>query len=191
MMPVDSVFDTRASLELATFFVTWVAVALLTVIVVHLHLRLVRLERASAASGRVAPYAHLIGQRVSTLTGATDDWQPAFFLFLSASCAACEKILRELTAPGWQIPVALAWVDAVPAAAPALSSGVRILQDGKAISTALGIHATPFVIVLDEEGRVNRAMPINSLEAIARGVRPRLSAIEAREPGRELDEVAS
>jgi hypothetical protein len=191
MMSADSILDTRASLELATFFVTWIAVALLSVIVVHLHLRLVRLERASAASGRAAPYAHLIGQRVSILTGATDGWQPAFVVFLSASCAACEKILRELTTPGWQIPVALAWVERVPAPAPVLPSSVRILQDGAEISTALDIHATPFVVILDEEGRVERAMPMNSLEAIAGGVRPRLSAIEARAPGRELEEVAS
>ncbi len=190
-MPADSVFDTRASLELATFFVTWVAVALLSVIVVHLHLRLVRLERASAASERAAPYAHLTGQRVSGLIGATDGWQPTVVLFLSSSCAACDKILRELTAPGWQIPVALAWVASVPAPALALPSSVRILRDGATISTALGIHATPFVIVLDDEGRVERAMPVNSLEAIARDVRPRLSAIEEREPGREVEEVAS
>jgi hypothetical protein len=171
--------------------VTWIAVALLSVIVVHLHLRLVRLERASAASGRAAPYAHMIGQRVSTLTGATDGWRPTFVVFLSASCAACEKILRELTTPGWQIPVALAWVERVPAPAPVLSSSVRILQDGAAVSTALDIHATPFVVILDEEGRVERAMPINSLEAIAGGVWPRLSGIEARAPERELEEVAS
>lgn len=190
-MSPDTVFDTRASLELAAFFVTWVAVALLAVIVVHLHMRLIRLERASAASGRAAPYAHLIGQRVGALAAATDEWQPAFVLFVSSSCAACETILQELNAPGWQLPVAVAWVHSVPAPAPPLSRSVRILQDGSGISTALGIHATPFVVILDEEGRVERAMPVNSLEALARGARPRLSAFPARETGRALEEVAS
>ena len=190
-MSPDSVFDTRASLELAAFFVMLVAVALLTVIVVHLHLRLVRLERASAASGRAAPYAHLIGQRVGALADAPDGWQPAFVTFVSSSCAACETILRELNAPGWQLPVAVAWVHSAPAPAPPLAASVRILQDGAAISAALGIHATPFVVLLDEDGRVERAMPVNSLEGLARGARPGLRTFPVRETGRSLEEVAS
>ena len=112
-------------------------------------------------------------------------------LFVSSSCAACERILEELNAPGWHLPVAVAWVHSVPAPAPPLSPSVRILQDGSGISTALGIHATPFVVILDEEGCVERAMPVNSLEALARGARPQLSAFPVRETGRALEEMAS
>ena len=191
-MPADSIFDTRASVELAAFFVTWVAVALLAVIAVHLHLRVVRLERAALTSDRVAPYAHLIGQRADVLfRGAPDGWQPAFVLFVSSACTACEKVLEEVNARDWPAPIALAWVDAVPSPPPRLTPGVRIVQDGPTISTALGVRTTPFALIVDDEGRIARAMPINSLEPLTRGMWPRLSASPVRETGRALEEVPS
>jgi hypothetical protein len=190
-MSLDSIFDTRASLALTAFFITWVAVALLSVIAVHLHLRVVRLERASLASNRGAPYAHLIGQRADVLfRGSTDAWQPAFVLFVSSSCAVCERILEEVNARDWPASIALAWVDAVPSPPPRLVPGVRILPDGATIGAALGIRTTPFALIVDDEGRIARAMPINSLEPLTRAVWPRLSASPAREAGRALEEAS-
>jgi hypothetical protein len=171
MMSLGSVFAMRASFELATFFVTWVAVVLLALIAVHLHLRLQRLERANAPGNRPVPYAHLSGRRLADLLGsATDGWQPRLVVFVSSACQSCEKILEELVAPAWEAPMALAWTNSTPSPPPRLPSNVRVLEGGERVSSALGIHATPFVLIVGEDGLVEQAMPVNSLESLRSAV---------------------
>jgi hypothetical protein len=169
MLPSGSVFATRASFELALFFVTWVAIVLLALIAVHIHLRLQRLERANAPANRPKPYAHLAGRRLTELLGSTTDkWQPQFVLFVSSPCASCEEILGELVTSTWWAPVMLAWTNSTPSPPPRLPPNIHILEEGNIISSALGIHATPFVLIVGDDGVVEEAMPINSLEALRR-----------------------
>lgn len=185
-------FATRASFELAVFFVTWVAIVLLALITVHLHLRLQLLERRNAPANRPDPYAHLAGRRLEDLLGgASDAWQPRFVLFVSSPCTSCARVLEELLQPGWQAAMTLLWTSSPPSPPPRLPSNVRTVDEGPRISSALGIHATPFVLIVGEDGVVERGMPINSLESLRGAVGEPANAPAAHGLSNAFKEVTS
>lgn len=190
MSSAGDALGTRASFELAVFFVTWVAIVLLALIVVHLHLRLQLLERRNAPANRPDPYAHLAGRRLADLLGgAGDSWQPQFVLFVSAPCTSCASVLDELLEPGWPAAITLLWTTPPPSTPPRLPSNVRALDDGPRISAALGIHATPFVLIVGDGGVVEQGMPINSLESLRRAGGDPASAPAAHGLGNAFKEV--
>jgi hypothetical protein len=169
----DSILDTRASFDLAAQFVTWVAVVFLGLIAVSLHIRLQRLERKDFERHQTAPFGHLLGRTLGeVLDGATPRPQPRLVLFLSSSCPACERLLAELQAPGWDLPAAVVWTTPVPGQTPRVRPHVTLVADGPRISAALGIRVTPFALVASDGGAIIRASPVNSLESLRDVLKP-------------------
>lgn len=167
-MVLESLLNSRASFELAAFAATWVAIALLIFIVVNLYTRVVRLERERGAPQMAQPYGHLLGKHIDDVIGVTvPDRQPRVLLFLSSNCGSCRRVLDELTSPSWTVPTALLWTDEAPATTPR-PDGAIVVEDGKRISTDLGIRVTPFGLVADDSGRVVQASPISSLHSLSR-----------------------
>jgi len=163
MLP--DLLDVRSNFVVAAMFVSWVAVALLVLVVGNLHRRLQRLESSLSISAG-APYAHLLGHRLWGALGETGP-SPCVLIFLSANCAACRRVLGELPSLTFSAPLAIAWTDHPPSPPPALPPGTIVLDNGPQASTALGIRVTPFALVADEDGRVVKALPVNSLSTIS------------------------
>jgi hypothetical protein len=166
MTSLESALATRASLEMAAFFVTWVAVALLVVIVVHLHVRLQRVERANAPTSRRAAYTHLVGQRLGELWTIADPWQPGLMLFVSRACPTCDRLLDDLCEASWSTPLMVIYTTAAPPPPARLPRAIRVFENGAPVSAALGIHVTPFVVRVGDTGIVDEAAPVSSLDAL-------------------------
>lgn len=166
-MSVPSIFNARVSFEGAVMFVTWAAVAFLSVIIMHLHLRLQRLERASAPAAGAHPYGHFAGSRLDELlSGAALAVRPRMVLALSGGCASCERVLNEIASPLWTAPTLIMWTDHTPPVLPVLSASVMIAPDGPALAAKLGIRITPFALWADSDGVVVKASPVNSLSSL-------------------------
>ena len=167
---IASLLDSRASFELAAFFVTWVAVVLLVLVVGNLHARLQRLEQAAAVRQGTKPYSHLLGRQIQDLLGdVTLARQPHVLVFLSSDCKACMRVMNELKSPSWTTPSVIIWTDRPPSPPPGLPPNAFILDDGQRISAALGIRVTPFVLVANEDGRIVKAAPTTTLSSLADG----------------------
>lgn len=161
----SDLLDSRSSFILAAMFVSWVAVALLTLVAGNLHRRLRRIE-GSLSVNLAAPYSGLLGKALrESLTDAIP--APCVLVFLSANCQACWRVLGDLPSLSLSTPLAIAWTDRAPSPLPVLPLGTIVLDDGPKVSAALGIHATPFALVAGENGTVVKASPINSLNSIS------------------------
>jgi hypothetical protein len=162
-----SIFDARVSFEAAVVFVTWAAVAFVSVIVMHLHLRLQRLERAGAPRAGTRPYGHLAGSHLDeVLEGAACAVRPRLVVALSGACESCERVLAEIASPLWTVPTLLMWTDHAPPALPVLSAHVMVAPNGPALATRLGIRITPFALWADNDGVIVKAAPVNSLNSL-------------------------
>jgi hypothetical protein len=162
---LGSLFDIRSSFVIAALFVSWIAVALLMLVVGNLHIRLQRLEQFNASPREAVPYGQLLGRRLHDLFAGSVP-APGVLLFLSANCASCKRVLDELAAPGRSTPVTIAWIDQTPAPTTAAPPNTIILAEGPQMSAALGIRVTPFVVVSGEDGRVVKATPVTSLSSL-------------------------
>ena len=155
----------KSSFILAAMFVSWVAVALLTLVVGNLHRRLQRIE-GSLSVNLAAPYSGLLGKALSESLGESIP-APCVLVFLSANCQACRRVLGDLPGLALSTPLAIAWTDQAPSPLPTLPPGAIVIDDGPKVSAALGIRATPFALVAGENGTVVKASPINSLTSIS------------------------
>jgi hypothetical protein len=152
--------------EAAVMFVTWAAVAFLTIIVMHLHLRLQRLERMTAARPDGKAYSNFTGRHLDELIAdAALQVRPRIVVALSGSCASCERVLNEIASPVWTLPTLIVWTDHAKPAMPPLPSTVMIAANGPALATRLGIRITPFALWADNNGVITKASPVNSLSS--------------------------
>lgn len=164
MRTVGSFLGSEASFELAALFVTWVAVALLVIVVGGLHARIRRLEHAGAAS-RPTPYSPLLGRDLKDLVGTAEIGEPPrVLLFLSSDCSSCARLLSEIESPSWTVRTAIVWTDDNPRSPS--PDGTTVLDHGAELSAQLGIRVTPFALVADPAGRVVKAGPVASLRSL-------------------------
>jgi hypothetical protein len=164
---VPSIFNSRVSFEVAVMFVTWAAVAFLSIIIMHLHLRLQRLERASAPAAGAHPYGHFAGGRLDELlVGTALAVRPRIVVALSGGCASCERVLSEIASPLWTSPTLIMWTDQTPPVIPVLPASVMVAPDGPALAAKLGIRITPFALWADSHGVIVKASPVNSLNSL-------------------------
>jgi hypothetical protein len=157
------ILDTKVSFAAAALIVTWAAVAFLTVIAMHLHLRLQRLERASVPFSGAGAYGHFAGRRLDEFFGITLAVRPRLVVALSTACNSCERVLGEISAPGWTTPTVVLWTDHTPSLLPVLPANTIVASDGPVVAAKLGIRITPFALWIDQEGEIVKASPINSL----------------------------
>lgn len=166
-MSGSSIFNARVSFEAAVMFVTWVAVAFLSIIIMHLHLRLQRLERASASVAGARPYGHFAGNRLDELlAGIAFAIRPRVVVALSKDCASCGRVLAEIASPLWSVPTLVMWTDQTPPVVPVLPACVMVAPDGPALAAKLGIRITPFALWADDDGVIEKASPVNSLSSL-------------------------
>ena len=167
---LTSFLDTRASFEATLLVTTWVGMALLTVMVASLLIRLRRVElaRVEATPERDAPYNHVRGRHASEVLPATALAQrPELLIFLSSHCRACASIIAELAELRTAPRAGLVWLDGAPAELPSLPPGPFVVPDGAGVARQLGIHVTPFVLELDAAGMIVDGRPVNRLSALA------------------------
>jgi len=163
----SSFFNARVSFEAAVMFVTWVAVAFLSIIIMHLHLRLQRLERASAPVAGARPYGHFAGNRLDELlAGIALAIRPRMVVALSKDCSSCGRVLAEIASPLWTVPTLVMWTDQTPPVMPVLPACVMVAADGPALASKLGIRITPFAVWADDDGVIEKASPVNSLSSL-------------------------
>jgi hypothetical protein len=147
--------------------VTWAAIAFLAVIAMHLHLRLQRLERASVPAMRSRPYGHFIGSRLDELLGGVGfALQPQLLVALSGACKSCERVLSEITSPGWTAPTVVLWTDHMPSSVPVLPANTIAPPNGPVLAAKLGIRVTPFALWINQKGEIVKASPVNSLNPV-------------------------
>jgi hypothetical protein len=188
-MMLGSLLDTRSSFVIAALFVSWIAVALLMLVVGNLHVRLQRLEQLNAAPKEAMPYGQMLGRRLHDLVAGPVP-VPGVLLFLSTNCSSCKRVLDELGAPGRSAPVTIAWIDQTPAPTTAAPPNTIVLAEGPQISAALGIRVTPFVVVSGEDGRVIKATPVSSLSSLGELVGSSTSRFHAHVPNDRVKGVA-
>lgn len=157
-----ALLDTRASFELSTLFVSWVAIVLLALAVAALHLRMIRLEQQLTATPREA-FARLMGR---PLTELVPQPSPSLVLVLSADSIPSRRLLTALATEGWSWSTLLAFNGVIPGDLPQLPPGVTCQNNGAAFATALETSVIPLAILLDDEGRVRSFLPTSSLDAI-------------------------
>jgi hypothetical protein len=163
----SSIFNARVSFEAAVMFVTWGAVAFVSVIIMHLHLRLQRLERASAPVAGARPYGHFAGNRLDELlAGIAFAIRPRVIVALSKDCASCKRVLAEIASPLWTVPTLVVWTDQTPPVMPVMPACVMVATDGPALAAKLGIRITPFALWADDDGVIEKAAPVNSLSSL-------------------------
>jgi hypothetical protein len=154
---VENVLDFRPTLVMSALFATWLAVALLTVLVLYLQVRVARLEAGHSAVAADPPFKSLVGRLVPELLAG--EQRPRAVVFLSTTCRTCADVLDELKRHRWRQPVALAWTDT--SAPPVVSRyDLPVLEAGPAIATSLGVRVTPFAVVLGDDGRIRQARPV-------------------------------
>ena len=165
---IAAILSSRSSFVLAALFVSWVAVGLLVLVAANLHFRLVHLEKAQPAAAPVrTPFPHLLGKSLPEALGSGAPPDVRVAVVLSANCATCDQLVAWLWHSATSVPVALLWRDETTGDRPAVPPSIVVVDDGAAVSRALGVRVTPFALVADEVGQVVRAAPVGSVDAFA------------------------
>ena len=157
---MESVLDFRPTLAMSALFATWIAVALLTVLVLYLQVRVARLEAGRSAVAEDPPFQGLVGRLVPELLDG--DQRPRAVVFLSTTCRTCADVLDDLKRHRWRQPVAVAWTDS-PAPPIVSRDDLPVLESGPVIAAALGVRVTPFALVLGDDGRIRQARPVGAV----------------------------
>jgi hypothetical protein len=166
---VLELLDTHSSFLFAVLVLTWGAMALLLLMVIHLHTRIQRLEQAEgAANPTVSPYSRLLGRSVRDIVRPNDFAADVrVLLLLSSTCRSCRKLLDELPAIlGTDATCMLAWVDGATPPSTVLPRGVFVLENGPAIAATLEIGVTPFALLINSDGHILRGMPVENASAV-------------------------
>jgi hypothetical protein len=160
---VESVLDIRPTLVMSALFATWLAVALLTVMVLYLQVRVARLEAGRSAVEEDPPFKGLVGRLVPELLAG--EYRPRAVVFLSTTCRTCADVLEDLKRHRWRQPVAVAWTDTSGQPFPSRYD-LPVLEAGPRIATSLGVRVTPFAIVLGDDGRIRQARPVAAVSEV-------------------------
>ncbi|OLF19125.1 hypothetical protein [Actinophytocola xanthii] len=149
------------SFQTSALIVTWVALLLLALVVSGLVRQVHALSsgtvrhtaRSGARPGTGAPDLDRLGTRL-----------PAVLLFLSPTCHTCTEVLEETAGEvGDRIPVHALYEGAAPDPPPA---GVTVHPDQGDLFAAYGALATPFAVLVDDDGRIGAAAPVGSRAAV-------------------------
>ena len=137
---MESVLDFRPTLVMSALFATWLAVALLTVLVLYLQVRVARLEAGRSAAAEDPPFKGLVGRLVPELLAS--EHRPRAVVFLSTACRTCANVLDDLKRHRWRQPVAVAWTDtpAPPIRLALRPAGARGRPGHRRLRSASGSH---------------------------------------------------
>ncbi|TDC62338.1 hypothetical protein E1200_26120 [Actinomadura sp. GC306] len=150
------------SFQNSALLLSWVAILLLALVVAGLVRQVHALSR-----GAPPPHRTGLGPAPGTAAPAFDRLGPGLVLFLDRDCGVCTEVLSAAAAPDGPVPDGP--LHAVFAGPPAggVPPGARVLtgeQDG--LFAEYGVPATPFAVLVGEDGRVRAAEPVGSAEAL-------------------------
>ncbi|WP_329521616.1 hypothetical protein [Spirillospora sp. NBC_01491] len=154
------------SFTTSALLLSWVAIALLALVVAGLVRQVHALGQGG--SGRGAPRAAL-GPAPGTPAPEFGRLGPGLLLFLDRDCGVCADVLAE--AGGLGRPMHAIFSGPAPdGPAPdelGPAAGITVLSgEHDGLFAAYGVPATPFAVIVDEDGRVRVAEPVGSAQAL-------------------------
>ncbi|RKN04504.1 hypothetical protein [Streptomyces radicis] len=155
----------------SALLVSWVAIALLALVVSGLVRQVHQLSSGLAKGGVARSHGHLGVTPGSAAPHAGEllaEGRDTLLLFLSAECGTCAEVLAEadrLDEPG---SAGTPLVRAVYAGAAPATTGatVPVVDHRPDLFTAYDAIATPFAVVVGATGRVVRSEPLGSPAAL-------------------------
>jgi hypothetical protein len=151
--------------QTSALILTWVALLLLALVVSGLVRQLHQLTsgalRNPALVGLPAGAAAPDLDRV--LPGRTG---PALLLFLSTDCRTCTAILADLPTYLHRLSTAGVGIRALYAGAAPAAVPVPAVADAAVLFERYDAVATPFAVLVDAAGRIQRSLPLGSVTAL-------------------------
>jgi hypothetical protein len=160
------------SFETSALLVSWVAIALLALVVSGLVRQVHALTSGHVHGGEVGPRT---GSPAPALSRLGSGQAGTVLLFLSEGCGPCEEILDEAAslaagAAAHDVAVRALYPSTAPSLprAPSADPPADLtLLDGEAtLFEQYMIPATPFAVLVDATGRVARSEPLGSRRAL-------------------------
>lgn len=144
------------SFTTSALLLSWVAILLLALVVAGL-------VRQVHALGRGGPAGRAeLGPRPGTRAPAFDRLGPGLLLFLDRDCGVCSDVLAAAGALGR--PTHAIFSGPAPGGLP--PELAVLAGEGDGLFAEYGVPATPFAVVVGEDGRVRAAEPVGSPEAL-------------------------
>lgn len=139
------------SFQTSALLLSWVAILLLALVVAGL----IRQVHALSGTGRTAPARPAPGPETGVAAPGFDRLGPGLVLFLDRDCGICEEVLALAEPPLRAVFAGPAPDSAAPGVTVLANEGDRLFEDYR-------VPATPFAVVLTDDGRVGRAAPVGS-----------------------------
>ncbi|MFC4912757.1 hypothetical protein [Actinomadura gamaensis] len=151
------------SFQTSALLLSWVAILLLALVVAGL----VRQVHALAGPGRVTAARPAPGPKRGAVAPGFGRLGPGLVLFLDRDCGVCEDVLAAAEPP-------LRAVFAGPAPAAVAPDVTVLAHEGAGLFEDYRVSATPFAVVLTEDGRIGAAAPVGSPESLRELLEPEL-----------------
>jgi hypothetical protein len=156
------------SFETTALLVTWVAILLLAFVVAGL---VRQVHGLTSGRPRAAPLGLPVGAAAPGLTDIAPVGRPTVVLFLEESCSTCTEVLHEMVTfrQSHRAASGARTVAVFRGDAPAMDRNDReapVLTSRDDLFDQYRIPVTPFVVVVDEEGRIRVSEPIGSAVAL-------------------------
>lgn len=147
------------SFQTSALIVTWAALLLLACVVAGL----VRQVHALSAGQGVRPVTAGLRPGDRADLGPLGVTAPAVLLFLRPTCHTCVTALAEaVEVAGSRLPVVALYEGPVPDVPP----GVVARGEAGGLFATYGALATPFAVLVNEDGRIGAAAPVGSRSAV-------------------------
>ncbi len=146
------------SFETTALLLTWVALALLSLVVAGLVRRVHQLSQGPRADAS-GPQPGMPAPALESLS--PEPGRATLLLFLSEGCPPCADIFQETQSLIGAPPIRVLYADDAPDAEP--PENIRILPDQGALFEAYQISATPFGAIVGADGRIRTIEPVGSV----------------------------
>ncbi|WP_067831044.1 hypothetical protein [Actinomadura kijaniata] len=151
------------SFQTSALVLSWVAIVLLSLVVAGLVRQVQVLSQGVRPGPGERDGAPRLGPPPGARAPAFDRVGPGLLLFLDVECGVCHEVLRAAEELGRPFGA----VFAGPAPDAALAPGARVLtHEEGGLFVSYRVPATPFAVLVDAAGRVRRAEPVGSPEAL-------------------------
>ncbi len=149
------------SFETTALLLTWVALALLSLVVAGLVRRVHQLSQGPRTPDS-GPLPGLPAPGLEALS--PEPGSATLLLFLSEGCPPCADIFAETQNLIGAPPIRVLFADGAPDAEP--PENVLVLADQGALFEAYQISATPFGAIVGADGRIRTVEPVGSVNRL-------------------------
>ena len=155
--------------EQTALLLAWLAILVLALVVSGLVRQLRTLTVARHGPAALHGVRSPVGTTVAGLLDGTETALPTVALFVDAECRACHERLKELREIlDARSGTDLRFVAVFRGDANGMPMGERLatIVGAASLFERLGVHATPYGVVVDRDAVVREARPIGSLDAL-------------------------